>query len=168
MKLEKFIESNKSSFEEELPEGIWAKIDKELPKKKSSFLVIKPAYIRIAAGVLICLSIGYWFGKSGRNQEGQFSEIASENKSMALFSSQIKEKQESLQILTKENPELGKAFLNEIGQLQTNFKYLEEQLKSNPNHDQIVEAMIQNLRWQLELLEKQTNIARKFENKTMM
>lgn len=168
MKLEKFIENNRAGFEEELPIGMWERIEKDLPKKRNHLFAFKPTYFRIAAGILICLSIGYWFGKSGINKKEQFSEIASENKSMALFSSQIKEKQESLQVLTKENPELEKAFLNEIGQLQANFKYLEDQLKSNPNHDQIVEAMIQNLRWQLELLEKQTTIARKFENKTMM
>ena len=168
MKLKEFINDNISEFEEDLPVGLWEKIDAKLPEQKKFNISFNNKILRIAAGIVICVGIGYWFGKSGKSNESQFSEYVSENKSMMVFTHQIKEKQESLQELTQENPELGKAFVSEIGELQTNFEFLEEQLKTNPNHDQIIEAMIQNLKWQLELLEKQTTIAKKFENKSIM
>jgi len=43
--------------------------------------------------------------------------------------------------------------------LQKNFEYLKSQLPHNPNHDQLFEAMVQNLKWQIELLNQQTAIA---------
>ena len=159
MKLEELIKQNRAAFEEDFPQDLWEKIDQKLPKKRKIW--VNKNIIRIAAGIIVCLSIGFWFGKNSKS----FSSIAKQDKLMnseptlVSYTETVSEKRKNLEDLIEKNPELQKAFLKDLSDLQKNFEYLKAQLPQNPNHDQLFEAMVQNLKWQIELLNKQTEIA---------
>ncbi len=54
MRLEKFINNNRESFEEEVSTDLWAKLEKQLPQKKAPTMWVNSKILRIAAGIIIC------------------------------------------------------------------------------------------------------------------
>jgi predicted RNase H-like nuclease (RuvC/YqgF family) len=161
MKLEEFINKNKESFEEEVSGDLWSKLEKQIPKKPKNTIWLNSKILRIAAGIIICLSVGFWFGKYSKNEvfASKQDKLISSEPTLASYSEKVTEKRKNLEDLIEKNPELQKAFLNDLSDLQKNFEYLKSQLPHNPNHDQLFEAMVQNLKWQIELLNQQTAIA---------
>ena len=67
MELKEFINNHREEFEEEFPPNLWGKINARIPKEKRKSIWLNSKILRIAAGVLICLSVGFWFGKYYRN-----------------------------------------------------------------------------------------------------
>ena len=67
-------------------------------------------------------------------------------------------KQEELKVLSKEQPVLYRKFTEDIIQLDSSYKALKDQLSVTPNKEMLVEAMIQNLELQLNVLNQQLNI----------
>ena len=67
-------------------------------------------------------------------------------------------KQARLKEIEKANPVLYKTFVSALDQLSSNYQELEKELNNNPNKEQLLEAMIQNLSLQQELLNQQLSI----------
>ena len=57
-----------------------------------------------------------------------------------------------------------KQFAGDFNKLDSTFHTLKKQLPVNPNREQILEAMIQNLQYQEALLNQQLNIIKKINN----
>lgn len=161
MELKEFINNHREEFEEEFPPNLWGKINARIPKEKRKSIWLNSKILRIAAGVLICLSVGFWFGKYYRNDNSlaQQDKMLSTQPALVTYTETVLEKRENLKSLIKSNPELQKAFVGDLEELQQNFEYLKSQLTKNPNHEQLIDAMKQNLEWQIDLLNKQTEIA---------
>lgn len=161
MKLEEFVNKNRESFEEEVSADLWLKLEKQLPKKPKRTIWVNSKILRIAAGVIICLTVGFWFGKYSKNEvfASKQDKLINSEPTLVSYTEAVTEKQKNLEDLIEKNPELQKAFLNDLSDLQKNFEYLKSQLPHNPNHDQLFEAMVQNLKWQIDLLNQQTAIA---------
>jgi hypothetical protein len=161
MKLEEFINRNREEFEEEVSADLWLKLEKKLPKKEKKAIWLNSNILRIAAGIIICLSVGFWFGKYSKSEffASNQDKLISSEPTLVTYTEAVTEKKKNLEDLIEKNPELQKAFLKDLSDLQTNFEYLKSQLANNPNHDQLYEAMVQNLKWQIELLNQQTAIA---------
>lgn len=161
MLLKDFINSHRDEFEEDFSSDLWGKIDSKLPRanKQSVWLNIKT--LKIAAGVLIGISIGFWIGKYYKNKSSlsQQNKMLSTQPALLTYSKTVLVKRENLNILMKSNPELQKVFVVDLEELQQNFQYLKAQLPQNPNHQQLIDAMKLNLEWQIDLLNKQTEIA---------
>ena len=77
---------------------------------------------------------------------------------MYHFVKMIDTKQEELKALAKEQPELYREFTTAITQLDSSYNTLKSQLSSTPNTEMLLEAMIQNLQLQLNVLNQQLNI----------
>ena len=77
---------------------------------------------------------------------------------MNQFVKMIDTKQEELKTLAKEQPELYQKFTIAINQLDSSYNTLKNQLSSTPNTEMLLEAMIQNLQLQLNVLNQQLNI----------
>jgi CHASE3 domain sensor protein len=74
------------------------------------------------------------------------------------FTQLIELKQSELKQLEKDNPALYKRFLGDINKLDSSYKVLKNELPTNVNREQLLEAMIQNLKLQTELLNQQLQI----------
>jgi cell division protein FtsB len=161
MKLEEFVNRNRAAFEEEVSTDLWLKLEKKLPQKTQKSIWLNSKILRIAAGIIVCLSVGFWFGKYSKNDvfASKQDKLINSEPTLVTYTEAVSEKKKNLEDLIQKNPELQKAFLKDLSDLQTNFEYLKSQLANNPNHDQLYQAMVQNLKWQIELLNQQTAIA---------
>ncbi len=73
----------------------------------------------------------------------------------------IEIKQNQISKIKKDEPLLYQKFAGDINKLDSNFHLLKKQLPVNPNREQILEAMIQNLQLQEAVLNQQLNIIKK-------
>ena len=71
----------------------------------------------------------------------------------AYYAEIIKKKKAEIFNCTADNPDVKKEINNEFGQLDKAFKALQNDLKENVDNSQVIEAMIQNYRMKLEVLE---------------
>ncbi len=67
-------------------------------------------------------------------------------------------KQEELKTLAAGQPELYRQFSNDLDQLDSSYNALKSELNETPNQELLLEAMIQNLQLQLNVLNQQLNI----------
>lgn len=74
------------------------------------------------------------------------------------FTRLIEVKQNELKAIEKENPVLYKKFVTDINKLDSSYNALKKELPENPNREQLLEAMIENLRLQTEILNQQLSI----------
>lgn len=153
MKLEEYIVRHKAEFEEEVPREAWTKIRAQLPQRKSP----RNAWFRYAAALLVFLGAGYLIGlKTGRVTEQENYDAA-----LVTYTHKVDQKRARLETLVSNQPELEKTFSQDLSELQADFEYLKSQLPNNPNRETLINAMIKNLEWQIELLNQQTRIAEK-------
>lgn len=75
----------------------------------------------------------------------------------AYYSEIIKSKKAEVFYCTQNNPDVKNEINNEFGQLDKAFKELQNDLRENLDNSQVVDAMIQNYRMKLEVLEYMKN-----------
>lgn len=68
------------------------------------------------------------------------------------------QRESGLVLLQKDDPELYQRFLSDLAELDSVYHSLREMLTRTPNHQQLIEAMEENLQMRLLLLERQNQI----------
>jgi len=100
-------------------------------------------------------------------QLAQVSDATSDadaNEEMVHYARLIELKQNQIKKIKKDEPLLYSKFAGDFNKLDSTFHTLKKQLPVNPNREQILEAMIQNLQYQEALLNQQLNIIKKINN----
>jgi hypothetical protein len=182
--LEQFIRDNREQFDNDEPRPqVWSELEKQLtpPEQKGKVLVMKFLRLGIAAAVLVLAGIGVFYllnGNSGKSvpvaQGSKTSPAINENKLLEEinpgyakevyhFTQLIELKQTELKQIEKDNPVLYKQFLGDINKLDSSYYALKNELPVNPNREELLEAMIQNLRLQTELLNQQLFIIKQIK-----
>lgn len=178
-RLENFVDDHRSDFDEELP-GLhnWAQIEKKFSAPASSD---RKQWFRwaVAATILMLLSASvYWALERNARQNqltvepaaptrinSDFGEWPADYASVARnFSDIIQQRQNTLQRLSKTEPELVRQFQQDLSTLDSSYQVLQRQAKQSPASDVILRAMIQNLQLQAELLNKQLMIIENYSN----
>ncbi|PKK36562.1 hypothetical protein BWI96_11970 [Siphonobacter sp. SORGH_AS_0500] len=77
------------------------------------------------------------------------------------YASLIETKRAEIKSIEGSNPQLYKEFAGEIQRLEVDYQNLRSELSQTPNQEEIVEAMIQNLQMQLDILNRQLQIIQK-------
>jgi len=137
----------------------------------SQFKILRNFNWRIAASIALIVSLG-WVGYRVNRNYGitESPEVAFTNPSFAKQVSQytqlIDNKRAELHTLTENNPELSKEFATELQQLEQTYQNLKADLPQNPNQEALIQAMIQNLQWQIDLLNQQLDIIQRIKNKS--
>ena len=185
-RLEQFIRDNREQFDNEEPRPqVWSELEKQLtpPEQKGKVLAMKFLRLGIAAAILVLAGIGVFYllvGNSGKsdpvaqNQGSPSNPATNENKLLEEinpgyakevyhFTQLIELKQSELKQIEKDNPELYKQFLGDMNKLDSSYNTLKNELPVNPNREQLLEAMIQNLRLQTELLNQQLFIIKQIK-----
>jgi LPS O-antigen subunit length determinant protein (WzzB/FepE family) len=167
-KLKNFIQDNRRAFDDEMPPGkIWDHIEasfSDVPKKRTTPGLMYKWTIAAAAMLVIASGIYYLAVKKDPVTpiaaiEKETGNLPPEYESqMNLFAGMIYTKQEELKILAGEQPELYRTFTTALNQLDSSYHTLKNQLGSTPNREMLLEAMIQNLQLQLNVLNQQLNI----------
>lgn len=184
-RLEKFMQDHREEFDSEVPgPQVWAKLEKELVPASSQAKVIslkknitlRIARLSAAAVILLLAGLGVYHlmrptavdpsltGKtpaavSNPKEEELLKEInPAYAQEVYHFTKLIELKQSELKQLEKDQPALYSQFISDIRKLDSSYNNLKGELPTNPNREQLLEAMIQNLRLQTELLNQQLQI----------
>lgn len=175
--LENFIRDHRDEFDGEEPSPrVWKDLQIQmqappLPKKNSGGKLITMNILKwsVAAAILVLAGLGVFHlinkpdqPDMAANKPGKEDLLQKINPTYAKevyhFTQLIELKQEELKQIEKDNPELYQQFLGDISQLDSSYNNLKKELPSNPNREQLLEAMIDNLKMQTELLNQQLQI----------
>ncbi|AXY78105.1 hypothetical protein D3H65_30740 [Paraflavitalea soli] len=182
--LEQFMRDHRDEFDSEEPgPQVWKKLEQELvpaPEKKGKvFTMTTIVRWSAAAAILVLAGLGVFHlfnpqtststndPKVARTQETPKKDEGdvllkdidpTYAKEVYHFTQLIELKQNELKQIEKDNPALYKQFLSDITKLDSSYNALKQELPTNANREQLLEAMIQNLRLQTELLNQQLQI----------
>lgn len=88
----------------------------------------------------------------------------SENEEMYHYAKLVEIKQKELKTIEKDEPLLYQQFSTDVNKLDSSYHALQQQLPKNPNREQILEAMLQNLQLQMGLLNHQLDIIKQINH----
>jgi uncharacterized membrane protein YdfJ with MMPL/SSD domain len=179
-RLEKFIKENRNAFDDDIPaDKIWQGVEASINHNKKTKLANMSSKLKwsIAAAVIILAGIGIFF-KMQQNSVQKIDTVNADTTSssdlaklapeslpeMNEFAKLIALKQDELKKLSTEQPELYQKFTKDIIQLDSTYITLKKQLSIAPNKELLIEAMIQNLQLQLQVLNQQLHIINQIKN----
>ncbi|AFK03590.1 hypothetical protein Emtol_2454 [Emticicia oligotrophica DSM 17448] len=174
--LERFVRDNRESFDDYEPSvDLWKKIEAKTnptkPKGKmvgfQNWIGSKPKFaLGMVAGFAVFLLIsylGYQYAKPAAQNPDIMALSPSYAKELTHFTSLVEEKRGELKALEKEDPELYHQFDTELTVLDYNYQNLRKELPKNPNQEELLKAMIDNLSMQIDLLNQQLQIIQKIK-----
>jgi hypothetical protein len=167
-KLEEFIKANRDDLDRYNPSsGNWDKIQKALGKKHRPLW----RWVSVAAMLAVILS-GYLVltGKHHRTVKDQTIVSVTDNGIKQLKESEIYYNnmantliKEASPLLTS-NPEIKKELDSDISHLDSLCSEIKKDLKDNAANQEVIEALIQNYRIKIQLLEDMLTILKENEN----
>ena len=163
-KLEKFMLENRDRFDiyEPSPE-VWQKIEKNIRKKR---IINWKGIMWKAASVLIIFMIAFLAteylhrnkNRITKRQDVEMDKLVDQIPQLAeaklYYTSLVNRKLKEIEPILKENPDLSKDIMNDLSELDSIYSALKNDLKDNIANQEIIEAMIQNYRLKLEILEE--------------
>lgn len=164
-KLEQFVIENRDGFDVYEPgEELWDRIQKPSPKVIK--LNWKTIAVRVAAVVVIFIA-SYFFHdmmqSENTNQiaqqqpemeDQQMEQVQVLMEAEVFYSSQINTAQDEIFRLSGNNKDLMEDINLDMLELDEIFKELKNDLKDNSDNEEVIEAMIQNYRIKLQVLEE--------------
>lgn len=178
-RLENFIRDHRDEFDGNEPDPqLWKRLEQHLKHGGENKKVYRMAIMRwsavAAVTVLITLAAFYFMSKPADNSIARKVSNPEMNDIMTAinpdyakevyhFTQLIELKQSELKKIGKEQPALYKEFIGDITTLDSSYNALKKELPQNPNREQLLEAMIENLRLQTDLLNQQLLIIKKIK-----
>jgi septal ring factor EnvC (AmiA/AmiB activator) len=166
MNIEDVIKNNLEAFDESPSAVNWQKISAEIQTMaKPSIWISKRMRIFSGAAILIsCLCLGFYLGlksKTSQSYAENMPEMAQENAEFVMFTQNLEEKKAIFSKLVSDQPALEEAFAKDLDALDQDYQALKSQIQVSPNKEQILNAMIDNLKYQEQILNTQTRILEK-------
>ncbi|HEY0680111.1 MAG TPA: hypothetical protein VGD17_17625 [Chitinophagaceae bacterium] len=180
-RLEQFIKDNREAFDSEEPgPQLWKNLSAGLDSgSKKSDNVYHLSFLRwTAAAAIVVMVIGMFYymnrqqsaNVADNNPPAAGSEDSFLNevnptyaKEVYHFTQLIELKQNELKQIEKEHPELYSQFVKDVHKLDSSYQALRAELPANPDPEALLEAMIQNLRLQADLLNQQLTIIKQIK-----
>ena len=170
-KLEEHIRKNREDLDRYVPsEDLWERIDRDLRKDKPYL----NKWFSIVATVIVILCTGIILLRLGSIKHDQPVD-SNDNVPNATANPSLKETEiyynnlvnslfkEASPLLTS-NPEIKKELTTDISQLDSICTDIKKDLKDNVAYQKVVEALIQNYRLKIRLLEDMLSIMKENEN----
>lgn len=160
-KLEEFIVKNRDDFDFQKPgKELWNKIKPVQKKSKFNSKLLRISY-RVAAVFLIFVA-SYAFhefmdkreGKSlTRNDNALYRQIPELKETEFYYNNMVNLKMEELKPFLASIPGLEKEVNFDLNELDSIYTSLKNDLRDNISNDEVLEAMIQNYRLKIQILE---------------
>ncbi len=179
-RLERFVRDNREDFDSYEPsKALWKKIETEVAQQQPKSKPLNGKIVNlgrvqwrmsIAAGIALILTVGYGiitYMQMPNDITGLSLPPAYRSaygKELVQFTSLVEQKREELKALEKEDPQLYHQFDAELQALDKNYQNLKNELPQNPNPEELLKAMVQNLNMQIDLLNQQLQIIQKIKN----
>jgi len=182
-RLEDFIKDNRDAFDSEEPKPqLWRNLQSNVAESTRDERVFHLSFLRwTAAAAVVIMIVGtfYMVITSGplapplsRNSSTTATpdQVLNElnptyAKEVYHFTQLIELKQSELKQIEKEHPELYQQFMKDINKLDSSYQALKTELPKNANRELLLEAMIQNLKLQTELLNQQLSVIKQLNQK---
>lgn len=161
--LEKWIQENRLAFDSEEPsDRVWEGIR----KSKKQQVAFKPNYWKVAAMVLLAISSYLVYERQlDQNTQPRIVQVEDEHEQVeSYYASQIKAK--AALVAQFNDRKLTRTFLLEINRLDEQYKDLLRAYEYENESERLKDAMIQNLRLRMELLDRQLQILQAQNEKT--
>ncbi|TLX76485.1 hypothetical protein E9993_06240 [Labilibacter sediminis] len=154
-KLEKYINENRSSFDDLSPSAdLWDKISQHNKSNKKNSTKIIWYRISGAAAVFLILLLSYPYFTTQKNKTNTLSELNTEIlETEQYYHNKVMVKKQKVFNLTSNQPEIKKDVEKELALLDTVMLELKNDLDENIANEEVIEAMIQNYRMKLQILE---------------
>lgn len=164
--LEKFIAHNREAFDNAAPpENLWDDLQAVLPeqKKRPSYRNVIIWTARAAAAILIFASA--WFLNDIRDHKAHQNTIAMEKSASshiinelreaeAFYNARIDHNKKRIAAFASQQPGLMESVDMDLNELDAVYNELKKDLGDNAANQDVVEAMIQNYRLKLDILEQ--------------
>jgi len=183
-RLENFIQDNRDAFDSEEPrQQVWRDLQSKVAENHRDERVFHLGFLRwTAAAAVIIMLVGMFYyvaSDSGGNRVAGIDksstgatpdQVLNEMnptyaKEVYHFTQLIELKQSELKQIEKDHPELYQRFVKDMNKLDSSYQALKTELPKNANRELLLEAMIQNLRLQTELLNQQLSIIKQLNQK---
>lgn len=170
-KLEEHIRQNRDDLDRYTPQsGIWRKIRKELDKDKS----MTRQWLSIAAIIVVILGTALvlfrpefrWAGSNSlKNNDDRLMQLNPQLKETEMYYNNLVNSlyKEVTPLLTN-NPDIKKELKTDLSHLDSICVDLKKDLKDNISNQEVVEALIQNYRIKIHILEDMLIILKANEN----
>lgn len=176
-RLERFVRDNRDGFDVFLPQdSLWDRIENSIPsvstepQKKVKRLHNPYFDWRIAAGVILALGVGYLFYLNKEygvtRDPGVALKVPAYAREFNQYNVMIDEKRNEIFKLASNNPELYKDFSADLKSLENSYQNLKSDLGNAPNQEALIRAMIENLQYQVDLLNQQLTILQRIKKAT--
>ena len=159
-RLESFVEENRHEFDHLEPsDKLWAAISTQLdekPKKKIS----KFGWLKVAAVIAVIIlgpALIYQIGFSDRHPLAKNIQIDPEIQELmeaeAYYAQEVSGKLAEIQKCYQVHPEIKMEIEGDLNELEMMYHDLKNDLKENISNKEVIEAMIENNRFRLELVD---------------
>ncbi|MDQ6478707.1 hypothetical protein [Dyadobacter sp. LHD-138] len=176
-RLERFVRDNRDGFDVFLPQdSLWDRIENSIPsvpaepQKKVRRLSSPYFDWRIAAGVILALGTGYLFYLNNEygvtRDPGVALKVPAYAREFNQYNTLIDEKRSEILKLASNSPELYRDFSADLKSLENSYQNLKSDLGNAPNQEALIRAMIENLQFQVDLLNRQLNILQRINKAT--
>ena len=157
-KLEKFIKENRDKFDIYTPPGsVWRKIRRETG--------VRTFYWRAAAAIAVLitgLSILYFITKPEKSLTGSSSDREL-NEAIVFYSVRFNELFSTAEPLLNTRPELRRELYADMERLDSIMNDIKKDLKDRVANSEVIEALIQNYRTRVMILEEMLDILKENE-----
>ncbi len=149
--LEDFVRGHSQDFDILEPDDrLWEGIDKKLNKaNRRPVLYYIYRATAVAALLAVLFSVQQFF--SGRQNAGEIPELQEAD---LYYTTLINQKMEQVKPFLSEYPGLEDELNNDLSELDSIYKDLKEDLKDNIANQEVLEAMIENYRLRIDILEE--------------
>lgn len=153
--MEEFIKANREEFDLRTPSPVvWDKIDAATKKPKR--ISIHHNFIRAAAVAVILITTGVVLWQTQVNSpkwlaENTDPELKELIEAEAFYSHQVNQKMKEIQKCYYTIPELKDEIETDLNELESMYQRLKTDLKENISNKSVIEAMIENNRYRLQL-----------------
>jgi len=165
-KLEEHIRKNREDFDKyNPPAGVWRRIKKELGSGKS----LQRQWISLAAMIVIIFGTSIFFFKPQYRWANKESDITARRypqlKETEIYYNNLVNSlyKEASPLLTR-NPDLKKELNTDLSQIDSICTDIKKDLKDNISNQEVIEALIQNYRNKINILEDMLKVLRENEN----
>lgn len=158
-KLEDFMREHKDDFDSKLPSSnLWDKIESKMEKKKTktiSFWKISSA----VAAILVLAVIGAYMLNNPNNNRNKYANVSDPEllnllETEAYYAKKVSTQMNEINKCYKIFPELKNDIESDLNDLGSMYQELEEDLNDNFFNKEVIEAMIQNNRIRLEMVDR--------------
>ncbi|GAB3986731.1 hypothetical protein GCM10028807_04770 [Spirosoma daeguense] len=125
---------------------------------------------RVAASIAVMLLAGCFFYMNQQYGVTHQPEVVAANptyaKEVIHYTQLIDDKRSELKQMTEDNPALYQEFATDLDRLENSYRSLKADLPKNPNQEVLIQAMIQNLQLQINLLNEQLRVIQRIKEQT--